>query len=469
MAKKRKRDADDVSSIEGIEPEEPKQGLRDPSKKKPKKKKAKQEKTKQEKKERKKKKKEKERAPSQAEPEATYPRFSEVATTTKEAHQVGEHFDEKGDGPEPEVEHQKKMDHQDQIADGKIGDDKEELHRQSTDNGDGGVVVLGGDKAAVDDNGVIKPRPVDDEADQQNSQPSSTVTPTPAPESPNFDGLNDQSRPSSSSSVVPSTTTAMDRPPKKPMLDTETIRARLQARIEALRAARKADGPDGRPARNRQELIETRRKKEAERRAHRKALRRKAKAEEREARERVLILNRSPDIGSPLATPFLGVGAGFSFGRVAFKDGEQLNPAMTGLVDTHQKKGPQDALGAMKAAEAKRNRLNGMDEAKRKDVEEKDMWLNAKKRIHGEKLKDDTSLLKKTLKRQGKAKSKSGAEWTDRAAGVEHGMEMRQKKREDNLRKRRDEKGGGKAKKPKVVKRPGFEGSLRSRPRPSKH
>lgn len=398
MAKKRKRDADDASSIEGIEPEKPKQGLKDPGKKKQKKKKTKQEK-----------KKKKERAPSQAEPEETDLGSSEV-TATKETHEVDDQRDDKGDVLDVESEHEKNIDQQDQIADGKDDVDEEVLHRQSDDNGDGGVVVLVGDRVAADDNGVVGPQRVDDEADQQISQPSSTVTPTPAPESPNFDGLNDQSRPSSSSSVVPSTTTKMDRPLKKPMLDTETIRARLQARIEALRAARKADGPDGRPARNRQELIETRRKKEAERRAHRKALRRKAKAEEREARERALILNRSPDLGSPLATPFLGSGAGFSFGRVAFKDGEQLNSTMTGLVDAHHKKGPQDTLGAMKAAEAKRNRLNGMDEAKRKDIEEKDMWLNAKKRIHGEKLKDDTSLLKKTLKRQEKAKSKSEAE-----------------------------------------------------------
>ena len=53
--------------------------------------------------------------------------------------------------------------------------------------------------------------------------------------------------------------------------------------------------------------------------------------------------------------------------------------------------------------------MYSMDKAKCKDIEDKDMWLNAKKRIYGDKLKDDTSLLK-TLKRQEKAKSKSEAE-----------------------------------------------------------
>jgi len=39
------------------------------------------------------------------------------------------------------------------------------------------------------------------------------------------------------------------------------------------------------------------------------------------------------------------------------------------------------------------------------------MWLNAKKRAHGERVRDDTSLLKKALKRQESAKKKSEKEW----------------------------------------------------------
>ncbi len=117
----------------------------------------------------------------------------------------------------------------------------------------------------------------------------------------------------------------------------------------------------------------------------------------------------------------------------------------------------------------KRARVSGLDERKRADIEEKDLWLNAKKRAHGEKVRDDMSLLKKTLKRKEKAKLKSESEWNERITGVQKGQEMRQKKREENLRKRKEEKGGkgkgkAKGKKPgKKSKRPGFEGSFRSK------
>jgi hypothetical protein len=111
-----------------------------------------------------------------------------------------------------------------------------------------------------------------------------------------------------------------------------------------------------------------------------------------------------------------------------------------------------------------------LDEEKRADIEEKDMWLNAKKRAHGERVRDDTSLLKKALKRKETAKKRSEREWKDRLDTVKKGKDMKQQKREDNLRKRRDSKGqsgggkkagaggGGKGK-----PRPGFEGSFKAK------
>ena len=93
------------------------------------------------------------------------------------------------------------------------------------------------------------------------------------------------------------------------------------------------------------------------------------------------------------------------------------------------------------------------------------MWLNAKKHAHGERVRDDTSLLKKTLKRKEKQKDKSKKEWTERLEGIKKSQDMKQKRREDNLQKRKEEKGGKKGKgKPKPKARPGFEGSFRARP-----
>ncbi|KAH0542363.1 hypothetical protein FGG08_003208 [Glutinoglossum americanum] len=294
------------------------------------------------------------------------------------------------------------------------------------------------------------------------SNPS--VTPTPAPESPNFDLPALPSGSSSISSIIPLTSLSKIR---RPSADPIELKARLAARIEALRAARKADGPDGAPARNRQELMDARRRKEEQRREHKKELRLKAKEDEK-AREMAApsgtISQALPNAGQVSLKEAVPE-SNFSFGRVAFSDGQQLDSSLSSLSNPRRRKGPQDPLTAMKAAENKRARLSSLDEEKLKEIEEKDLWLNACKRAHGEKIKDDSVLLSKTLKRKEKVKKKSEKEWKERIDGVDKGKVMRQKKRDENLRKRREEKsskGKGKVGKSgkKVQRRPGFEGSF---------
>ena len=299
---------------------------------------------------------------------------------------------------------------------------------------------------------------------------SASASPSTSPPSPTFDNPAEPSAntsTSSTSSVIP--------PAKKPKhiqlpTDPELLRSRLAARIEALRAARKADGPIGHPARNRQELLEARRKKEEQRRAHKKELRMKAKAEEEARREAALASARDSPASGMLSPRIHSTDNSFSFGRVAFADGQILADDLSAFRDAPKKKGPQDPATALAASEKKRQRIAGLDDEKRADIEEKDLWLNAKKRAHGERVRDDTSLLKKTLKRKEKSKKKSEKEWTERKEGVAKSQAMKQKKREENLKKRRDEKGGKgkgkgksvKGKKPKVKSRPGFEGSFGS-------
>lgn len=280
---------------------------------------------------------------------------------------------------------------------------------------------------------------------------------------------------SSSTSIVPPGEESSDKKEKKSlMLDEknhDAFRARLAMKLDAMRAARKADGPDGRPARNRAELIEARRKKEAERKAAKKASRQLAKEdEERLKAEEQLARIRggsgSPSLFSLRSSPENE--RNLSFGRVAWADGQQLESSLSGFLETKKKKGRSDPKTALEAAKKKQARVNGYDEQKRKEIEEKDAWLAAKKRAQGEKVFDDPNLLKKTLKRQEKVKAKSKQEWVDRLTNVQKGKEARQKKREENLRKRREDKGSkGKkkaVKKPgKKVKRPGFEGTFKAR------
>lgn len=248
-----------------------------------------------------------------------------------------------------------------------------------------------------------------------------------------------------------------DKFPKLSEADAAKLKERLEARLAAMRAARKADGPDGRPAKNRQDLIEARRQKQEKRKQHKKELRQKAKQDQSAEDEAARLRGGS---GSPMWSPNAILSPretpnNFSFGKVEGVDQGTGPSASKG-------KGPQDVKTALEAAEKKQKRISGLDQEKRQDIEEKDRWLNAKKRVQGEKLRDNTSLLKKTLKRKDKGKAKSEKEWDDRIQGVQAGKEAKQRRREDNLKKRKEDKGskkGGGKPAPKPKKRPGFEGN----------
>lgn len=274
---------------------------------------------------------------------------------------------------------------------------------------------------------------------------------------------------SSTSSLLPPTIEET-KPPSSAVVnsndDGQTPRERLQAAISQLRADRKADGPGARGPKSRQELLEQRRRKEEERKASKKEQKRQEREEEARRQDEEIARRFSPGgSGSLLASPRSPVvdhtsSNNFSFGRVAFDDGSQLDPSMSNFLSEHKKKGPTDTTAALKNAQAKKSKLAGLDEAKRKEIQEKDMWLNAKRKAHGEHVRDDTSLLKKALKRQQGQKKKSEKEWTERTEGIQKSQFAKQKKRTENLAKRKDEKQAGKGKK---VKRPGFEGSFKGR------
>ncbi|CEJ54379.1 hypothetical protein PMG11_00696 [Penicillium brasilianum] len=295
------------------------------------------------------------------------------------------------------------------------------------------------------------------------------------------DASNPQSGSSSISSIVPPSTAtdAKSAEPKALKATPEELKQRLQKRLDELRAKRHADGFNGKPARNRQELIDSRRQKAEQRKAHKKELRQKAKDEEQRQKDEAMARRFSPGgSGSLLASPRSpadSVGSSsnnFSFGNVMFADGQVADSSLSSVRDQSKTRGPKDkdAAALLKAAEAKKARLAEMDPEKRAELEEKDAWLNAKKRAHGERVRDDTSLLKKALKRKETAKKRSERDWKERIDTVSRMKEQRQTKREENLRKRRDEKGTkgkGKGKKPsgggKKKARPGFEGSFKAK------
>lgn len=311
----------------------------------------------------------------------------------------------------------------------------------------------------------------------QDQEPTSAPSsPASEPQSATFDISNELSAPNgvptdqtSTSTSVASTVPPSEKPKhiKMPQ-DMTAVRARLAAKIEALRAARfKVDGPDGKPIRTRQELIESRRAKEAERKERKKQMRKQAYLEEARKREEALASN-SPGVMSP-AVELDEDASNFAFGRVAFEDGAQLSHDLSYVLKGHKKKGPSDPKTALQKVQNEKKRIAELDEDKRKDVTEKEAWLAARRRIEGEKVRDDENMLKKAVKRKESAKKKSEKAWKDRAKGVDQAQRERQRKREENLKKRRDEKLLGKAGKKKKKStvgakkkggRPGFEGSF---------
>jgi hypothetical protein len=82
---------------------------------------------------------------------------------------------------------------------------------------------------------------------------------------------------------------------------------------------------------------------------------------------------------------------------VAWQDGQQLKSTLSRFQDS--KKGKSDVKTVLQAAQKTQARINSLDEGKRKDIEEKDLWLSATKRAEGGKFRDDIVLSKKTSKR----------------------------------------------------------------------
>ncbi|KAL9064777.1 MAG: hypothetical protein Q9157_007707, partial [Trypethelium eluteriae] len=195
--------------------------------------------------------------------------------------------------------------------------------------------------------------------------------------------------PSSGASDAPSDQSTFDKPKRKKLpsgseINTELLRARLKTRIDALRAARKADGPDGQPARNRQELLEQRRRKEEERRQRKKEMRKQQKEAE-EAAAAAQSSSQGKASAAKNQTPGKEPETNFSYGNIRFDDGARLDPSLSTLLPNPtatKKKGPSDPKTALTAAQNKASRLAGLDAATRADIDEKDSWLNARKRVH---------------------------------------------------------------------------------------
>ncbi|BFZ60820.1 hypothetical protein YB2330_001872 [Saitoella coloradoensis] len=247
------------------------------------------------------------------------------------------------------------------------------------------------------------------------------------------------------------------------------LKAKLAAKIEALRAKRKAPGTgvEG-AAKSRTAMIEARKMKTDARKERKKAV----IAEKRKSGVTVKDESDSDEEMEDVAPRPLSLGVNsdsVAFTRVQFEDGEELDMETGDARGKRKRKGPQDAHGALKSIQAKKARLAEMDEDKAQNIHESDTWRRAILQSQGEKVRDNEALLKKTVKRVEKEKKKSEKEWQERLANVRKTQLARQKKREENLKARvaGSKKGQKKAaalgiKSAPKKKRPGFEGTMRS-------
>ncbi|KAL0231321.1 hypothetical protein GEMRC1_010725 [Eukaryota sp. GEM-RC1] len=93
-------------------------------------------------------------------------------------------------------------------------------------------------------------------------------------------------------------------------------------------------------------------------------------------------------------------------------------------------------------------------------------WNSALARAQGQKVLDDPTKLRKSIKREEKQKQKSKVQWEARKNSVSEAQKAKQDKRKANLEARKKPKAGVKTAKPN--KRPGFEGKRQKAINPKK-
>merc|ERR1712198_499947 len=198
----------------------------------------------------------------------------------------------------------------------------------------------------------------------------------------------------------------------------DELQQRLQAKLEELRG-QKSDGTNS---------------KKAEKKLKKKLAKiEKKKKESEELKQKLMTVGRNAGKKGNLMK------AAESLGAVAKKPG---------VKDPKKNLDPQAALNKLKKNKEK---IKMWEEKGRSDkaskIENNIAWENAMKKAQGEKVKDDVSLLKKSIKKQKQIKTSSKKKWEKRADEVKNKESAFVEKRETNLNKRIKEKKDKKMKK----------------------
>lgn len=253
------------------------------------------------------------------------------------------------------------------------------------------------------------------------------------------------------------------------------LKKKLANKINMMREKRKAPGSKaGGPVKSREQMLAERKKKQ-EARTEEKLKRKREREEAEEA--------ASEDDDSDKSENEEEDGA-VLFGNIVFKDGSRATSDLSKIrngVDHKKRKGPSnnDIKGHLQKLEAKRRKLSSLTPEEQAKQQEKDKWSSLMSQAEGVKVKDDEKLLKRALKRKEKQKLKSEIQWKERKQVVKDTVAARQKRKEANLKARRDNKGKKGKQQPRLKKftgtvkkgnkgkdgkkRAGFEGSAKSK------
>ncbi|KAH8291936.1 hypothetical protein KR054_002382 [Drosophila jambulina] len=102
---------------------------------------------------------------------------------------------------------------------------------------------------------------------------------------------------------------------------------------------------------------------------------------------------------------------------------------------------PKEILKKLRDTKKHLTELREQGEAdKAAEIQTDIAWRKAFDKVEGKKVKDDTKLLQKAIKKRRVEKKKAKTKWTERKQKVEHDIQKRQKKRQENLDKRSKDK-----------------------------
>ncbi|GMM34467.1 ribosome biosynthesis protein [Saccharomycopsis crataegensis] len=231
---------------------------------------------------------------------------------------------------------------------------------------------------------------------------------------------------------------------KKKEENMSKLKAKLQQKIETMKAKRKAPGSKAPGApKSREQILEERRKKQEQRDLLKRKREDDEEEEEDEEDEDETMGQIDSDVDSDNEEAKASEENGVLFQNIIFNDGDRTTSDLTKLRKMKKKKGPanRDIKAHLKKVQIKKDKYARMDETSRKEAEEKDKWNRMLQKAEGVKVKDDEKMLKKALKNKERLKRKSENQWYERKNTVKKNVQDRLRIREENLQIRKENKG----------------------------